>query len=53
VTCVDSCDGRPCERLDECVTHRLWQKLSTTLEEELDAVTLADLVTEARKLAKP
>jgi Rrf2 family protein len=53
VTCVDACDGTPCERIDACVTHRLWQKLSTTLEDELDAVTLADLIADARDLGNP
>ena len=51
VDCVLSMPGRPCHRLDHCVAHQVWMRLSATIEEFLDSITLADLCDDARKLA--
>ncbi|UCF10213.1 MAG: RrF2 family transcriptional regulator [Candidatus Bipolaricaulota bacterium] len=50
VHCVGESGEATCPRTNGCVTHRLWTRLSSTLQSELDAVTLADLVAEAREL---
>jgi Rrf2 family cysteine metabolism transcriptional repressor len=39
-----------CSRADRCVTHRLWQQVSETVEEVLDSVTLQDLADQAETL---
>jgi Rrf2 family cysteine metabolism transcriptional repressor len=41
-----------CARLDRCVTHLLWQRLSETILEFLDSVTLQDLCGEAKRLTQ-
>lgn len=51
VDCVLSMQERPCHRLDHCVTHRVWMRLSATIEEFLDSISLADLCDDARELA--
>ena len=33
----------PCNRTEQCITHLLWKRVSDAIEEELDAVTLAEL----------
>ncbi len=52
VRCVVPGSGLPCKRTDGCVTRLLWRRLSDTVEEILDSVTLQDLCEEARGLAK-
>ena len=39
-----------CHRVDSCVTHLLWQRLSDKVAEVLDSVTLKDLCAQARDL---
>ena len=39
-----------CSRVDRCVTHLLWKRLSAVMTEFLDSVTLRDLCDEARQL---
>jgi len=50
VHCVQEVDATPCSRIESCVTHRLWNRLSTTIEEILDSTTLQDLIDESRNL---
>ena len=50
VHCTLPNDKPSCNRVDHCVTHLLWKRLSTVMAEFLDAVTLKDLCDEARKL---
>ncbi|MGD8968111.1 MAG: Rrf2 family transcriptional regulator [Anaerolineae bacterium] len=52
VHCVEP-DGRSsCSRVDGCVTHLLWKRLSLLIKEFLDATTLQDLVDEAQQLQR-
>ena len=39
-----------CHRVDNCVTHLLWKRLSDKVAEVLDSVTLKDLCDQAREL---
>jgi Rrf2 family iron-sulfur cluster assembly transcriptional regulator len=39
-----------CDRVDECVTHLLWSRLSAVMTKFLNSVTLQDLCDEARQL---
>ena len=39
-----------CPRVDSCVTHLLWQRLSDKVAEVLDSVTLKDLCDQAHDL---
>ncbi|MFH1914197.1 MAG: Rrf2 family transcriptional regulator [Pseudomonadota bacterium] len=41
-TCLD-CDTA-CERSDDCLTRTAWERASRAMERELDAITLADLL---------
>jgi len=50
VHCAEANDENPCSRVDRCVTHRLWVRLSNVISESLDSVTLQDLRDEARML---
>lgn len=50
VHCTLPSDEASCNRVDHCVTHRLWKRLSKVMAEFLDSVTLEDLCAEARKL---
>jgi Rrf2 family protein len=45
-------EGSACSRVDGCVTHLLWKRLSETMTEVLDSVTLKDLLDQAKQLAK-
>lgn len=45
--CTLADDDDPCERVDQCVTHMLWVRLSNTIKRYLDSVTLQDLRDEA------
>ena len=40
-----------CPRIDNCVTHLLWKRLSERVAEVLDSVTLKDLCDQAHELA--
>jgi Rrf2 family iron-sulfur cluster assembly transcriptional regulator len=50
VHCVEPGGRSSCSRVDDCVTHLLWKRLSVLMREFLDATTLQDLVDEARQL---
>jgi len=43
-------DEKPCARTVHCATHRLWVRLSLTMEQYLDSVTLKDLMDESLEL---
>lgn len=53
VYCTLPCaDGDPvCSRMERCVTHLLWKRVSEAVTEVLDSVTLRDLADEAKSLA--
>lgn len=49
VSCVESKDKKKaCHRADKCVTFLLWKRLGKNITDFLSAVTLQDLVDEAR-----
>jgi Rrf2 family protein len=53
VPCVEP-DAEPsCNRIDRCAAHLLWKRLSKTLSDYLDSITLHDLCAEARQLGLP
>ena len=52
VHCVEPEGRSSCTRVDHCVTHPLWRRLSVVMKEFLDAVTLQDLAEEARQLQR-
>ena len=52
VNCTVPERGPACERLDRCVTHLLWKRLSGAVAEFLDSVTLKDLCDQARQLGQ-
>ncbi|MGN0435250.1 MAG: RrF2 family transcriptional regulator [Wujia sp.] len=43
VSCIDS-EGINCERKNNCVTVRIWDKLYSAINEVVDGITLADLL---------
>jgi Rrf2 family iron-sulfur cluster assembly transcriptional regulator len=47
VHCVDPDEYPTCNRVDRCVTHLLWKRLSEAMTEILGSVTLEDLSREA------
>ena len=49
VHCVLPADEPACNRVDRCVTHLLWQRLSAVMSDYLDLVTLQDLCAEAQQ----
>jgi Rrf2 family protein len=49
VHCTLPDDESPCNRVDRCVTHLLWKRLSAVMTEFLDSVTLQDLCVEAQQ----
>jgi Rrf2 family cysteine metabolism transcriptional repressor len=53
VHCTLPCpdEGPACRRMDRCVTHLLWKRVSEAVAEVLDSVTLRDLADEAVQLA--
>jgi Rrf2 family cysteine metabolism transcriptional repressor len=53
VHCTLPCpdEGPACRRVDRCVTHGLWRRVSEAVTEVLDSVTLRDLADEAMQLA--
>ncbi|MBL7183228.1 MAG: RrF2 family transcriptional regulator [Anaerolineae bacterium] len=52
VQCVGLDPENACHRMDGCVTYLLWKRLSKTIEEVLDSVTLKDLCDQARGVAE-
>lgn len=44
-------EAQPCRRADGCVTHLLWRQVSDAVTDMLNAVTLQDLVEQARLLS--
>ena len=54
VRCALPCtDEEPaCNRVEGCVTHLLWKRLSQAVTEVLDSVTLQDLADQAQQLAQ-
>ncbi|NLF12244.1 MAG: Rrf2 family transcriptional regulator [Anaerolineaceae bacterium] len=44
-------ETHPCRRADGCVTHLLWRQVSEAVTDMLNAVTLQDLVEQARLLS--
>ena len=50
VYCVAPQQEADCHRVDGCVTHLLWKRLSDKVAEVLDSVTLKDLCDQAREL---
>jgi len=50
VHCTLPGDEPSCNRVDRCVAHLLWKRLSATMTEFLDSVTLRDLCDESREL---
>lgn len=52
VQCTLPCpdEGPVCSRVDRCVTHLLWKRVSDAVTEVLDSVTLKDLADEAEQL---
>ncbi|MEE8593439.1 MAG: Rrf2 family transcriptional regulator [Candidatus Bipolaricaulota bacterium] len=50
VDCVLEDDQTRCPRSKTCATHRLWIRLSHTIEDFLDSVTLKDLMDESLEL---
>lgn len=50
VHCVAAQQETACHRVDSCVTHLLWKRLSDKVAEVLDSVTLKDLCDQAREL---
>jgi Rrf2 family cysteine metabolism transcriptional repressor len=52
VQCVGPNSEGACPRMDGCVTYLLWKRLSKTIEEVLDSITLQDLCDQAREFAK-
>jgi Rrf2 family protein len=50
VHCTLPGDEPSCNRVDRCVTHLLWKRLSAVMTEFLNSVTLQDLCDEAERL---
>jgi Rrf2 family protein len=48
VQCVGPNPEDVCHRMDGCAAYLLWKRLSETIEEVLDSVTLKDLCDQAR-----
>jgi Rrf2 family iron-sulfur cluster assembly transcriptional regulator len=53
VHCVAPDGESSCNRVDGCVTHLLWKRLSTLMKDFLDAATLQNLADEAEQLRPP
>ena len=50
VGCTVPSDDPACSRIDRCVAHTLWKRLSESISELLDSVTIGELRDEARQL---
>jgi Rrf2 family protein len=48
--CLLPDDESSCQRVERCVTHLLWKRLSSVMVEFLDSVTLHDLCEQARQI---
>jgi len=51
VRCITPATKCPCDRIDSCVTHLLWKRLSEEVEGILDSVTIEDLREQATALS--
>jgi Rrf2 family iron-sulfur cluster assembly transcriptional regulator len=51
-TLPDPGEGPACNRVDRCVTHLLWKRLSKVVVDLLDSVSLEDLCAQAQELAE-
>lgn len=49
VSCVETNGHLACARAEDCVARQLWRKVSLTLAETLNGVTLQDLCTQTRE----
>ena len=45
VSCLE-CGAQPCDKVSECRTLPMWQKLNSMVNDYLDSVTIADLMQE-------
>ncbi|MBU0595107.1 Rrf2 family transcriptional regulator [Candidatus Bipolaricaulota bacterium] len=52
VHCVLEDDETPCNRTEACVAHRLWARVTASMEAILDATTLRSLIDEADTLER-
>ncbi|TET52030.1 MAG: Rrf2 family transcriptional regulator [Anaerolineales bacterium] len=52
VSCALPSDDPVCSRIDHCVTHSLWKRLSESITQVLDSVTLEEMREEARQLGE-
>jgi Rrf2 family protein len=54
VHCTLPCpdEGPACRRVDRCVTHLLWKRVSEAVSKVLDSVTLKDLADQAEQLKR-
>jgi Rrf2 family cysteine metabolism transcriptional repressor len=52
VHCVLEDDETPCTRTEGCVAHRLWTRVTASMEAVLDATTLQSLIDEADALER-
>ncbi len=50
VECVE--DDDYCDRIDECVTHEIWKKASSMLQDYFESLTLQDLADHENKKKK-
>ena len=48
VACVQK--GAQCDRLDKCITHSVWARISEAIAIELRAMSLAELAEEQKKI---
>jgi len=47
---VDCTSGKDCERMSRCSTYLVWKRLKELIENELDSITLQDLVEKEQQL---
>lgn len=52
VECIDLDMATNCDRADECVTVTVWAKLRDKINEVVDSITIADLVSEYEEKTK-
>ncbi|MFD0966310.1 Fe-S cluster assembly transcriptional regulator IscR [Seminibacterium arietis] len=51
--CVTKCTGQgDCQRGNECLTHSLWEQLSQQIEDFLNEITVAELVSKHKQKKK-
>ena len=51
VSCLD--EEENCERISNCVTMEIWEKIQQAVEDVVDNITLADLVTRYQEKTEP